>query len=125
MATHDTAGSDRSLSLATDSLTPVHWLGIALAVVTGVLHLVLGVSFGLGGFGISFVVAGLGFFGGCAAVLVDYRRRLVYLLGIPFTLGQVVAWYVVNAPDFSPLGLFDKVVQVALVVVLVVLLRRE
>jgi hypothetical protein len=71
-------------------MTPLHWAGVVLAAITGVLHLGLGVSFGLSAFGISFIVAGLGFLVGAAAVLVDYRRRLVYLLGIPFTLGQVV-----------------------------------
>jgi hypothetical protein len=124
MATRDTTGSGTGLALATESMTGLHWLGVLLAAVTGVLHLVLGASFGLTGFGISFVVAGVGFLGGAAAVLVDYRRRLIYLLGIPFTLGQIVAWYVVNAPDFSPVGIADKVVQVAFVVVLVVLYRR-
>lgn len=125
MATRESTGRETGLTLATESMTPLHWLGVLLAVITGVLHLVLGVSFGLSGFGISFVVAGIGFLVGAAAILVDYRRRLVYLLGIPFTLGQIVAWYVVNAPEFSPLGLFDKAVQVAFVVVLVVLYRRE
>jgi hypothetical protein len=125
MATHDDATQTGTLSLATDSLTGLHWLGIALAVVTGVIHLVLGVSFGLTGFGVSFLVAGIGFLGGAAAVLVDYQRQRLYLLGIPFTLAQVVAWYVVNAPDFSPLGLADKVAQIALVALLVVLYRRD
>jgi hypothetical protein len=106
-------------------MTPLHWIGVVLAVITGVLHLGLGASFGLNGFGISFIVAGIAFLVGAAAVLVDYRRRLFYLLGIPFTLGQVVAWYAVNAPSFSPLGLLDKVVQVAFVVVLVLLLRGD
>jgi hypothetical protein len=123
MATQNTAGS--GLALATDSMTPLHWIGVVLAVITGVLHLGLGASFGLNGFGISFIVAGIAFLVGAAAVLVDYRRRLFYLLGIPFTLGQVVAWYAVNAPSFSPLGLLDKVVQVAFVVVLVLLLRGD
>lgn len=125
MATQDSTPRGTGLSLATESMTPLHWAGVVLAAITGVLHLGLGVSFGLSAFGISFIVAGLGFLVGAAAVLVDYRRRLVYLLGIPFTLGQVVIWYVVNAPEFSPLGIFDKVVQVAFVVVLVVLYRRN
>jgi hypothetical protein len=120
MATQNTAGG---FALATDSMTPLHWAGVVLAVVTGVLHLGLGASFGLSGLGISFIFAGVAFIAGAGAVLVDYRRRLFYLLGIPFTLGQLVAWYVVNAPSFSPLGLLDKVVQVAFVVVLVLLLR--
>lgn len=113
------------LSLRTESLTPLHWAGIALAAVTGVIHLVLGVSFIADPLGWSFLFAALAFFGGAAAVLVDYRRRLFYLLGIPFTAGQIVAWYVVNAPEFGALGIADKVVQVLLIVVLVLLYRRE
>jgi hypothetical protein len=113
------------LSLRTESLTSLHWVGVVLAVVTGVLHLVLGVSFITSPLGWSFIVAAIGFFAGAAGVLVDYRRRLLYLLGIPFTAGQIVAWYVVNAPDFSPLGIGDKVVQVLLIVVLVLLYRQE
>ncbi|AAG19430.1 MULTISPECIES: hypothetical protein [Halobacterium] len=119
------ASTSRSgIGLATDSLTPLHWLGIVLAVATGVLHLVLGVSLGLPGLGGSLFVAGVGYLGGTAAILVGVRRRLVYLLGIPFTIGQIAAWYVVNAPSFSALGIADKVVQVALIAVLAVLYAR-
>lgn len=107
------------------SLGPLHWTGIALAVITGVIHLYLGVSFIDDSLGVPFLVAGGGFLAGSLAVLLDYRRRLVYLLGIPFTLGQIVAWYALNAPDFGAMGIGDKIVQVALVVVLVVLYRRE
>lgn len=117
--------SNSGTRLRTESLTTLHWVGVALAVVTGVLHIVLGVGFLDSPMGWSFLAAGVGFLGGVAALLVDYRRRLLYLLGIPFTAGQIVAWYIVNAPDFSALGYFDKVVQVALIVVLVVLYRRE
>jgi len=125
MATQ-TAGAT---SLHTDSLTGIHWLGIGLAAVTGLLHLALGVAFLASGsltspLAWSFIIAGIGFAGGIAAVLTDFRRRQMYLLGIPFTAGQIVAWYFVNAPDFSPPGLFDKVVQVLLIAVLVVLYRR-
>jgi hypothetical protein len=110
------AGGDR---------TPLHYAGIALAVVTGVVHLVLGVGNLTSPFGVAFVVAAAGFFGGAAMVWVDYRRRLVYLLGIPFTLGQVVLYFVLNPDPVAPLGLLDKAVQVAFVAVLVVLYRRE
>jgi hypothetical protein len=117
--------TESGLSLRTDSLSQLHWVGIALAAVTGVIHLVLGVSFITEPLGWSFIIAAVGYFGGIAGVLVDYRRRLLYLLGIPFTAGQIVAWYVVNAPDFSPLGIGDKVVQVVLIVVLALLYRQE
>ncbi|MFB6118011.1 hypothetical protein [Halosegnis sp.] len=123
MATQTQSGG--TLSLATDSLTPVHYFGVLLAVISGVLHLVLGVQFAPSPLGISFILAGVGFLVGSGAILVDYRRRLFYLLGIPFTLIQIGAWYAVNAPNFSTLGIGDKVVQVLFVLVLVTLYRRE
>lgn len=106
------------------SLTSLHWAGVALAAITGIVHLWLGVSFLDSGLGIAFLVAGVGFFAGIAAVVADYRRRLVYLLGIPFTAGQIPIWLAVNWPDFGAIGIADKVVQVALIAVLVVLSRR-
>ena len=121
MSTSTTAQSGSPI----ESLTALHWLGILLAVVTGVLHLYLGVSFVTEPLGWSFLAAGIGFFVGAGAVVREYRRRIMYLLGIPFTGGQIVAWYLVNAPNFSPLGIGDKVVQVILIVVLVVLYSRE
>ena len=113
--------------VASTSLTSLHWLGIALAVATGVLHLYLGVLFVPSGLGISFVVAAVGFVGGAGALAldVDVSRRPLYALGALWTLGQIVAWYAVNAPDFSTLGYVDKAIQVALIAVLVVLIRRE
>jgi hypothetical protein len=123
MSTADTAGG--GFELRTESLTGLHWLAILLAAVTGAIHLWLGVSFISSPLGWSFLVAGIGFLAGTAAVLVDYRRPLVYLLGVPFTLGQVVAWYLVNAPEFSTVGYVDKAVQLALVAVLAYLYGRE
>jgi hypothetical protein len=113
------------LSIRTETLTGLHWAGVVLAAITGVIHLWLGVSFAPSPLGISFLVAAVGFFAGIAAVLVDYRRRLTYLLGIPFTGGQVVVWYVVNAPDFGAPGIADKIVQVLLIAVLIALYRQS
>jgi hypothetical protein len=113
-------------SLATDSLTGLHYLGIVLAAVTGAIHLWLGVQFISSPLGISFLAAGIGFLAGIAAVVADVRRRLFYVLGIPFTLAQVVAWYVFNQPTLSSIGPvdgIDKIAQVGFVVVLVLLLR--
>jgi len=107
------------------SLTPLHWVGIVAAFVTAAIHLALGLLNVGSPMGQSFVVAGVGFLAGIATVVADYRRRLVYLLGIPFTGGQIVIWYVANAPEFGPLGIADKVVQVVLIVVIVLLYRRE
>ena len=127
MATADSQG----LSLDVSSLTGLHWVGIVAAVVTAAVHLFLGVRMLPSGMGISFVLAGLGFLGAIALVLLDYRRRAVYAVGIPFTLVQIVLWYYVNfvslgksfPADIGTLGAVDKVAQVVLLVVLVALLR--
>lgn len=112
-------------SIDFDALTPVHWVGIAAAAITGVYHLVTGVQIG-GAFGVSFLFATAGFALGIAAVLVGYRPRLVYLLGIPFTGGQIVLWYLLNDVPPIPTGhAVDKGAQVVLIAALVALLRRE
>lgn len=128
------------MSTATDSglfdlqtLTPLHYLGILFALVSGVIHLRLGVGFAPSPLGLSFLFAGVVFLVASAAILANYRRRLLYGLGIPFTAGQIVLWYVFNfagggksfPADVGTLGAIDKIAQVLLVVVLIALLRRE
>jgi len=125
-----TADSRRS-ELGTDTLGGLHWVGILAALVSAAIHLLLGVRMLPSGMGISFTLAGLGFLGAIALVLLDYRRRTVYAVGIPFTLVQVVLWYYVNfaagpksfPADVGALGAVDKVAQLVLLAVLVALLR--
>ena len=117
-----------SSALDTESMTTLHWVGIALAAVTGIIHLVLGVRFLPGAFGISFLIATAGFAAGIVAILVNYRRRLFYAVGIPFTAGQVVifAWTVVQGINsLGPIAIVDKLAQIGFIVVLVLLLRQE
>ena len=115
--------------LALASLTPLHWLAIGLAAVTAAVHLLLGIGFLPHWMGVAFLVATAGFLVGIGLVLLDVRRRLVCLAGIPFTGGQIVLWYVVNEPtavaDLSLAEGIDKVAQLLLVVALVVLLVRD
>jgi len=109
-------------SIETESLTTLHWIGIALAAITGLVHLGIGVAFT----DVLLGLAGVGFFGAIALLLLNVRRELLYLVGIPYTGIQVVLYFVFNWPDvFSSVGIGDKVVQVVLVAVLVVLYRRE
>lgn len=112
-----------------ESLSPLHWAAIALAAVSALVHLALGIEFLPHWMGLAFVGATAGFLLGIGLVLADYRRRLVYLLGIPFTGGQVVLWYVLNQPagvaDLSGAELVDKVAQVLLIVLLLALLARR
>ena len=118
------ATDDSTLELDLDSLTPLHWLAIAAALVTAGVHLGLGVTIG-GFFGTLCLFATVGFAAGIAAVLVGWRRRLVYALGIPYTAGQIVLWYALNEPPFPTSHLVDKAAQVVLIAALVALLRRE
>jgi len=110
----------------TASLTRLHWLGIVLAVVTGAVHLYFGILALDTLQGVSFVLAGIAFLVAILLLLFDFRRRLLYLVGIPFTGIQVSLYFALNWPDvLNPGGIGDKVVQVALIAVLVVLYRRE
>jgi len=124
MASGETADLEADTALATDSLTTLHWIGIGLAAVTGLIHLWLGIGFAPSPMGLSFLFAGVVFVAAIGAVVLGVRRRLLYLLGIPFTGGQIPIWLAVNWPDFGVIGIVDKVVQVALIAVLVVLYRQ-
>jgi len=123
----DTGG----LSVDTESLGGLAYVGIVAAIISGLIHLRLGVGFIDSPLGISFLLAGFGFLGAVVLVLVNYRRRTVYAVGIPFTGIQIVLWYYVNfvagdyafPADVGTLGAIDKIAQVVLIVVLVALLR--
>jgi hypothetical protein len=104
-------------SVETDSITRVGWLAVALVAITGVLHVYAGAVEGQ----IPVALAGIGFFAAVGLYLLDYRRRLLYLVGIGYTAVQIPLWYVANAGEFSLVGYVDKTVQVVLVAVLVYL----
>ncbi|TKX78064.1 hypothetical protein EXE53_23195 [Halorubrum sp. SD626R] len=115
-----------------ESLNGLHWVGILAALVSAAVHLLLGARMFPSALGISFVLAGFGFLGGIVLLVRGYRRRALYGVGIAFTLVQILLWYVVNfagggrafPADVGTLGAVDKLAQVVLVAVLVVLLRR-
>ncbi|ELY72119.1 DUF7475 family protein [Natronobacterium gregoryi] len=119
----------RNRRLELDSLTGIHWLAILAAIVSGLVHLVLGVGFLPHWMGALFLLAAVGFAAGIGLVLIDYRRRLVYLVGIPFVGGQVVLWYALNQPssigDLGVAEVVDKLAQAVLIVALSVLYRWE
>ena len=127
MSTAKTEG----LTLRTGSLGWVHWVGILAALVSAGIHILLGIGLFPSGMGISFILAGLGFLGAIGLVLIEYRRRSVYAVGIPFVLVQIVLWYVINfvymskafPADIGTLGALDKIAQVVLLGVLIALLR--
>lgn len=112
-----------------ETLTLFHWLAIVLAVVTGLVHLVLGIGALPDPLGIAALLAAGGFAGAVILFLLDVARRLVVALGIPFTASQILLWYAINEPasvgDLTAIEVLDKVVQVMLVCLLVVILVTD
>lgn len=127
MATTEQSGR----GLQVESLGGLHWIGILAALVSAAVHLLLGVRMAPSGMGISFILAGVGFVGAVVLVLLDYRRRAVYAVGIPFVAIQIVLWLLVNfvngsksfPADVGTLGAVDKIAQLVLLGVLLALLR--
>ncbi|WP_436926514.1 DUF7475 family protein [Halosimplex amylolyticum] len=107
--------------LETDSLAPAHWLAILLVLITGVIHVYAGLVEGR----IPVSLAGAGFLGAAVLVLLDYRRPLLYLVGIAYTAVQFPLWYVANAGEYTTLGYVDKIVQGVLIVVLAYLYWKD
>ena len=105
---------------ALGSMGSKHWGAVALAVITGGVHLYL---FATQSF-IPFLLAGLGFLMLAGLMGTTFDHRLLYLGGIPFTLMQIAAWIQLGMPDFM-LGVADKTVQVALVGLLAYLYVSE
>jgi hypothetical protein len=98
------------------SLTRIQWVAIALVAITGVLHVFAGVVEGRA----PVALAGVGYAGALALFFLDYRRRLLYLIGIPYTAVQFPLWIVAKS-EYGVVDYVDKAVQVALIVVLIYL----
>lgn len=118
MAQEHTRG--RRIAFETEPLTGLHWAAIGLAALTGAIHLYLYVSEGF----IPFLLAGAGFFGAVGLVLIGFYRRIVYLVGIPYTMAQIAGWYVLDG-NFTAIAIVDKAAQVLLIALLAYLFVRE
>lgn len=110
-----------------ESLTSLDYIGILLAAITGLIHLYEGVEdWGEGFIGVLFVLAGLGFFGAIVLLFLGVPKRPLYLAGIVFTGIQFVAYFALRWPNvYETIGLFDKIVQLALILVLAALYLRS
>ena len=104
----------------TGSLGPAHWLAVALVLATGLIHVYAGVIEGRA----PVTLAGVGFLGAVVLFLLDYRRRLLYAVGVLYTVIQIPLWYVVKAGEYTAIGYVDKSIQVLLVLLLVYLFWR-
>ncbi|MEF8776231.1 MAG: hypothetical protein V5A43_06980 [Haloarculaceae archaeon] len=107
--------------LETESLTGTHWFALLLVVITGVIHVYAGIVEGR----IPVSLAGVGFLGAAALFLLDFRRSLLYPVGVLYTAVQFPLWYVAKAGEFTTLGYVDKVVQGVLIIVLAYLFWQD
>jgi hypothetical protein len=98
------------------SLTRVQWLAVSLVVVTGVLHVYAGFVEGR----IPVALAGFGYGGALVLFFAGYRRRLLYLIGVPYTAVQIPIWLVAKS-EYGVVDYVDKAIQVVLIAVLVYL----
>lgn len=99
-----------------ESLTQLQWVAVALVVITGVLHAYAGVVEGR----IPVALAGVGYADALVLFFRGYRRRLLTLIGIPYTAVQIPIWLVVKS-EYGMVDYVDKTVQVVLILVLVYL----
>ncbi|MCB0034139.1 MAG: hypothetical protein KDE51_08975 [Anaerolineales bacterium] len=96
---------------------------IVLTVITALIHLVLGVGQLPNPFGIVFVLNGLGYLALMAGLyfvpqVANMRSQIRWAL-LGFTAVTFLGYFILNQDAFSsPLGLFDKVVELALMVLL-------
>ena len=95
------------------SLTSVQWLAVSLVVLTGVLHVYAGFVEGR----IPVALAGFGYAGALVLFFVGYRRRLLYLIGVPYTAVQIPIWLVAKS-EYGVVDYVDKATQVVLILVL-------
>lgn len=116
-------------TLETETIDPLEWMAIVLAALSGGVHLVLGLGALPDPLGVTALLAAGGFAGAIVLCLLGWRRRVLYLVGIPFVGSQILLWYLLNEPaslgEVGPLEAVDKTVQMLLIFILVGLLLRE
>ncbi|MFD1687454.1 DUF7475 family protein [Halobellus litoreus] len=98
------------------SITQIQWIAIALVVVTGALHIYAGIVEGRA----PVALAGVGYAGALVLFLLSYRRRLLYLVGSPYTAVQFPLWIAAKS-EYGMIDYVDKAVQVVLILVLIYL----
>ena len=99
-----------------------------LAIALGIAYLPLGAGALPGSIGITFLLAGVGYFGAVALVLVGYRHRLVYVVGVVYNALLIVLYFLFQEPSLAEIQPFDgavKIGQALFVVLLGVLLVRR
>lgn len=112
---------DDSSPIPQTAFTPLYLIGFLLAAITGAIHLWTGIT----GSSLALTAAGVGFMVGIVAVIADIRRESIINFGIPYTAVQTVYYLATHFDQITWLSAVDKVVQIGLIVVLVMLAKRQ
>jgi hypothetical protein len=91
------------------------------AVITGLIHLYVGVSQGFG----LLTLAGAGFLGGAVLFILDRYRNLVVLASLPYTGVQFIFYYQSYGLNLGPVAAIDKLVQTGFILVGLYYLKRN
>ena len=113
MATTTDAVPAGGLLRSRDAFDTRQWAVLALAVVTGLVHLYVGLEAG-----VPFYVAGVGWLVGAAVYLTSFWRRWMYLVAGLYAVVQIALWLLAGTPFFA-IGVVDKVVEVAFLALVV------
>jgi hypothetical protein len=101
-----------------------------LTVITAVIHLFLGSRDLSSGFGVLFILNGVGYLVLLYALLrpfsfLEGQRTLVHYAFMAFTAVTILAWLFLNGDFSNPIGLITKIDEVLLVAALWMHLRAE
>ena len=114
--------------LERDVMGTLDWVGIVLAVLLGIAYLPIAFGELPSPIGISFLLAGLGYFGAVVLVLAGYRRGTIYGVGVGYNLLLIALYFLIRRPSLGDLAGFGsavKVTQALFALLLAVLLVRR
>ncbi|WP_280536086.1 hypothetical protein [Halopenitus sp. POP-27] len=126
------SGSTADGSSLTLPATPIGYVAIVAAAVTGIVHLLLGsnvLAFNRM-LGVLFLLNGLGFLGGIGVYLTTYWRRELFLVAAAYAVVTVVAFFGFQGVgvdafymqgSLNPLAVVAKAAELVLAAVAVVL----
>ena len=109
---------DMSFDFELDVLDYILIIG---SIISGVIHLYEGF---ISGFTL-LVLAGIGFSGFVVLYSADFYRKLIAAGLIPFVVAQFFFYYRFYGFSFGPIAVFDKLVQLVLVLAAVFYLYRD
>ncbi|MFB6154414.1 MAG: hypothetical protein ABEJ22_00850 [Haloferacaceae archaeon] len=103
------------------SLGSLEVVAAGLAVLTGLVHVYVGLAAGRS----PLTLAGVGFFGGVSLYYLGWHREALLRVAVGYTAVQILAWATLRAGEYTAAGYGDKAVQVLLLLALVGVARSD